>query len=210
MLDQYAARNKRLINFWLQSGFMNANSAVLDFGAGSGHILRSLKQLVPSIEISCIEADATASAFLRSQAFTVFDTLEQAPTGSFDAIILIELLEHVNDPVSLLVEIKQRLRPGGRIFATTPCGETRSGYRRTAAYDVPEHVEFWTEKSFQLLCEKTGLTFRPVPQRVMSPRKTLNRCAYETLRTMRDSVMGIRYLVGFLECAPANSRRTNV
>ena len=205
MMKEYAARNKRLINFWLRSGFIQANSAVLDFGAGSGHILRSLKQLVPSIQISCVEADDAAFKFLHSQPFTVFDSLEQAPRGSFDAIILIELLEHLNDPVPLLLEIKSRLRPGGRMFITPPCGETRTGYRRTSAYDTPEHVQFWTEKSFQLLCEKTGLNFRPVPQRVMSPRKTLNRWSYETLRAMRDSVMGIRYLVGYLQCAPQGS-----
>ena len=56
MLKEFAARNARLIKFWLRSGFIKANSAVLDFGAGSGHILRSLKQLVPSAQISCIEA----------------------------------------------------------------------------------------------------------------------------------------------------------
>ena len=60
-----------------------------------------------------------------------------------------------------------------------------------------------------MLCEKAGLNFRPVPQRVMSPRKSIfNRCAYEVLRTARDSVMGLRYLVGFLECAPMNPHRT--
>jgi len=60
MLSEYAERNKRLVKFWQRSGFVKANSAVLDFGAGSGHILRSLRQLVPSIQISCIEADPAA------------------------------------------------------------------------------------------------------------------------------------------------------
>ena len=80
---------------------------------------------------------------------------------SFDAIILIELLEHLNDPVSLLAQIKSRLRSGGRMFITTPCGEARFGYRPTFSYNVPEHVQFWTKRSFQLLCEKAGLNFHP-------------------------------------------------
>ena len=82
MLKEFAARNRRLINFWLRSGFIKANSAVLDFGAGSGHILRSLKQLVPSVQISCIEADDAAFRFLQSQPFTIFDSLEQAPRAA--------------------------------------------------------------------------------------------------------------------------------
>jgi len=209
MMNEYAARNKRLIDFWLRSGLVKADSAVLDFGAGSGHILRSLRQLVPSIQVSCIEADLTASQFLRSQGFTVFDSLEQSPKGSFDAVILIELLEHLNDPVPLLAEIKSRLRPGGRIFISTPCGETRSGYRKTGAYNTPEHVQFWTEKSFGVLCEKAGLIFRPVPQRVTYARKTVfSRFAYDVLRGTRDLFMGIRYLVGFLECAPTDPHLT--
>ena len=35
MLKEFAARNARLIKFWLRSGFIKANSAVLDFGARS-------------------------------------------------------------------------------------------------------------------------------------------------------------------------------
>jgi len=43
----------------------------------------------------------------------------QGVTRTFDAIFLIELLEHVADPYGLLESCAQRLAPGGRIVLTT-------------------------------------------------------------------------------------------
>ena len=105
MLNQYATRNLRLIDLWRRHGFLKDSTVLLDFGAGSGHILRSIKQAMPEVDIECIEADPESSRFLLSQGFTVYDSLDETPTGRYDAILLIELLEHVNDPVSLLASL---------------------------------------------------------------------------------------------------------
>jgi DNA repair exonuclease SbcCD ATPase subunit len=44
------------------------------------------------------------------------------PDGSFDAVLLGEVLEHQLDPDKLLREARRVLRPGGRIVLTTPYG----------------------------------------------------------------------------------------
>jgi SAM-dependent methyltransferase len=44
------------------------------------------------------------------------------PDGSFDAVLLGEVLEHQLDPGRLLNEARRVLRPGGRIVITTPYG----------------------------------------------------------------------------------------
>jgi 2-polyprenyl-3-methyl-5-hydroxy-6-metoxy-1,4-benzoquinol methylase len=44
------------------------------------------------------------------------------PDGSFDAVLLGEVLEHQLDPGKLLDEARRVLRPGGRIVITTPYG----------------------------------------------------------------------------------------
>ena len=42
------------------------------------------------------------------------------PPGSFDALILSEVLEHQRDPGAVLTRVRPLLRPGARVFASTP------------------------------------------------------------------------------------------
>jgi 2-polyprenyl-3-methyl-5-hydroxy-6-metoxy-1,4-benzoquinol methylase len=51
--------------------------------------------------------------------------------GSFDAVLLGEVLEHQLDPAKLLGEARRVLRPGGRIVITTPYG----------VHPYPDHKE---------------------------------------------------------------------
>jgi 2-polyprenyl-3-methyl-5-hydroxy-6-metoxy-1,4-benzoquinol methylase len=53
------------------------------------------------------------------------------PDGSFDAVLLGEVLEHQLDPGKLLAEARRVLRPGGRIVVTTPYG----------VHPYPDHKE---------------------------------------------------------------------
>jgi 2-polyprenyl-3-methyl-5-hydroxy-6-metoxy-1,4-benzoquinol methylase len=62
----------------------------------------------------------------------VFNTLfEQfAPVGKFNNIVLGHVLEHVEDPEALLMQIKNWLAPGGIVFAAVP--NAKSLHRQAA------------------------------------------------------------------------------
>jgi 2-polyprenyl-3-methyl-5-hydroxy-6-metoxy-1,4-benzoquinol methylase len=199
MLAQYGARNQKLVARWGRDGFIAAGNRVLDFGAGSGHVLRSLVAAIPGLDIHCVEAGPEAAAVLRTRGFTVLSDLAEAAPASFDAILLIELLEHLDDPVGFMAMIGAYLKPGGRIFMSTPIGETRSGNRNLQTYDTAEHVQFWTEPSFALACRKAGFAFSPIHAGVMYPRTSaFDALARDTVQSLRDAIQGRRHLVGYL------------
>jgi SAM-dependent methyltransferase len=199
MLETFRRRDHRLIAFFQAKNFLQEPAILLDVGAGSGHILRPLHEEMPDVQIHCVETDPEATRYLRSRGFRVYSGLGEAGQNRYSAILLVEVLEHINEPVDFLKECKSLLTARGKIFISTPCGEVRFGYRALSTYDTPEHVQFWTQNSFRLCCSLAGLVFRQVDPRIMYlPINPPSQFVRDGARTLRDAILGRSYLVGFL------------
>jgi SAM-dependent methyltransferase len=102
---------------------------VLDWGCGPGRVAVQLANLVPQIEIVGCDLDAEAVAWcnqhLRAGAFHVTNPFPPLPfpDQSFDAIVAVSVMSHLDWPVQRrwLAEIRRVLRPGG-IFAASVHG----------------------------------------------------------------------------------------
>lgn len=205
-LAKYAARNAKLIQFWHERGVIGSTTRVLDFGAGTGHILRSVKEAFPQTKITFVEANDLAADQLQARGFNRAHSAEDAP-GSFDLILLIEVIEHVTDPLTLLRTLKPKLAPGGRIFITTPSGEDRRGGRAMTTYDDPAHVHFFTEKSLTLCAERAGLdiaiehigAMQPPERAPLGPIKG-------AARWVRAKLLGHYHLTGFGQVSIGNAQ----
>jgi 2-polyprenyl-3-methyl-5-hydroxy-6-metoxy-1,4-benzoquinol methylase len=206
--SMYAERNERLVAFWEGKAFVTGGSRLLDVGAGTGHLARSVKSRIPGIEIHCIEESGALRDRLDHQGFEVSQNLDAILAGrSFDAVLLIEVIEHVPDPVDVLNRLRGLLDPKGRIFLTTPCGELRNGSLTTNAYNTPEHVQFFTEKSLRLAVEKAGfssITYEYID--ALYPRSpnvlsfaTFKRFAKMAARPILAALQGPRHLTGFID-----------
>jgi SAM-dependent methyltransferase len=204
----YERRNRGLVDFWRRRGFLGERSRLLDIGSGTGHVVQSVRALLPDVRISCIEESEVLSTLLEQRGFEISkDLASLAPDREFDAILLMEVIEHVPDPVGFLAGIRPLLAPRGRIFLTTPCGELRTGSRRTNAYDTPEHVQFFVEDSLRLAVYKAGFagiryeyidSLYPVPGEVMSTAY-FKRCAMRAIMPVLIRLRGPRHLTGFIQ-----------
>jgi len=93
---------------------------LLDVGCGAGVLLEAA---VPRWQASGVEPSAWAAAEARRRGMDVKEgTLESAgfPDASFDVITLMDVIEHVPSPVSLVREARRILRPGGALLILTP------------------------------------------------------------------------------------------
>ena len=69
--------------------------------------------------------------------------------STFDGVILKDLLEHVSDPVTVVRESWRVLKPGGRIYASSPDAQR-------SAWDDYTHRRPFTRRSFRLLFRDAG------------------------------------------------------
>jgi SAM-dependent methyltransferase len=145
---KYAHRNVGLVAFLARVKFINPKSRILDVGAGVGHVAMAIRNAFPNTRITCVEADPDAKAWLSRHGFETADKLEDC-TGPYDSIYMIEVIEHVDDPIAVLKTLRELLATEGRLFITTPCGQATSGRMVSDAFETPEHVHFFTENSLR-------------------------------------------------------------
>lgn len=160
-IEIFSRRNKALIAKLLDCGLVKDGMRVLDIGAGLGHIVTELRRQATNVKITCLEAAPNAVQHLKRNGFNVLqdiDELKVDVVGYFDFVFMVELIEHIEDPMNLLAACRSVLAPTGSMFLTTPCGELRNGSNKTATYDIPEHVQFFTESSLRLAITLTGFS----------------------------------------------------
>lgn len=137
---------------------------LLDVGCGTGDFLLEARGRgwdVSGVEMS---PDAVRVARGRGLAVTV-GTLRDArlPEAAFDCVVLLDVIEHLTDPLAEMREIRRVLRPGGIVVVETP--NWRSLYRRLlrhrwAALQPRIHLLYFDESTLRRALLEAG--FEPL------------------------------------------------
>ena len=163
-----AARHEAVRRRWLAAildllGNTPSATRLLDVGCSSGAFLRTAAAV--GLKVDGVEPSPEAAETARQAGFKVFSgVLEEAryPDGAFDAVTLIELVEHLREPRALLAECRRILRPGGVVMVTTPNAASWTARVLGAHWEVFSlrgmggHVSFFNPDSLGLLAARTG------------------------------------------------------
>jgi 2-polyprenyl-3-methyl-5-hydroxy-6-metoxy-1,4-benzoquinol methylase len=140
---------------------------LLDVGCSSGALLMTARGLGFTAE--GVEPSAEAAATARRAGFDVFTGfLEDAgiAEATFNAVVLMEVIEHLRDPRPTLAEIRRVLKPGGILLVTTPNAESWTAgvmgarWVRFSLAEMGGHVSFFSPGSLRRIAARTG--FEPV------------------------------------------------
>ncbi|MGC8991608.1 MAG: class I SAM-dependent methyltransferase, partial [Verrucomicrobiia bacterium] len=94
-----------------------------DIGGGNGFVAKALQQA--GIDVVLVEPGQGAfNALQRGVKKVVRATLHDAMfrTGSIAALGAFDIVEHIEDEVRFLSEVRRVLKPGGRFYCTVPAG----------------------------------------------------------------------------------------
>lgn len=134
---------------------------LLDVGCGDGTFLAEMDHA--GWEVHGLEPDPEAAAVARNRGVPVVETqLEDASfeAGSFDAVTMSHVIEHLHDPVGALRICRHLLRPGGTLWIATPNLEARGHAifaRDWIGLDPPRHLVLFTRESLANAMEQVGL-----------------------------------------------------
>ncbi len=144
------------------------NLKVLDAGCGNGYIAGCLLKkgfLVAGFDtsVSGIEQARIAHPEAKFEVLSAYEDIGTYFGSDWDVIISCEVIEHLYDPRSFILNLKNVLKPGGLLILTT----VYNGYLKnlllalsgkmdqhfTALWDCG-HIKFWSSKTIRVILEE--------------------------------------------------------
>lgn len=135
-----------------------ARGRFLDIGCGVGHYLALAKNHFE--ELYGVEPSTTSAMMARQQGFTVINDYfhgELTFESGFDAISIIEVLEHLEQPTVLFAQAAQLLNENGILLVEVPNGQ-RIVEKRLYYNLCTDHIQYFSVTSLTAMAHRAGLT----------------------------------------------------
>ncbi len=148
----YRMKKDRLIS-------VNKPFKILDIGCGRGNLLKSLKRL--GCDCHGIEREEFQLSSYPQDIHLYRKNLEDIPfdAGSFDAVVIWHVLEHVDNPVSTIREASRILKSGGLLAIAVPnFGSLQASIFGKSWFhlDLPRHRYHFNPDTLLRILSKNG------------------------------------------------------
>lgn len=146
--------------------------SILDVGCGGGFFLVYLDRSLPATISHYTGIDWRAASlrarFAGNRIYHRFKNVnldEEWNEGTFDVVVCLEVIEHLMNDDGLMMKLARSLKPGGRLFLTTPSspfveamGEQIPGFSDTSPTQDGGHVRSgYVRAQLEVLARKHGL-----------------------------------------------------
>lgn len=139
------------------SGVLPAGARVLELAANDGSLIREMQ----AAGLTCVGVDPASNIVAKAQADGLPIVLGYWPQaaaqvdGLFDAMVCMNVVAHVDDPLAFLVGCKQKLAPNGVVMVQPSQARMFANGEFDTIYH--EHISFFNTRSMARLAERAGL-----------------------------------------------------
>lgn len=140
--------------------YLNKSYNILEIGAGSGGLLYQLikeyknsRGIEPSSQF-CKFAKTNYNIILKNTGYELLNSAKK-----YNAVIAMDVIEHVSSPDNLMKTIKNLLKPGGISIIVTPDRNSfLAKITKSKWWHIrPPHLYYFNDRSFEYLANKNDL-----------------------------------------------------
>lgn len=131
-------------------------NSILDIGCGVGSFLNNLKNHFKQLSGTELNENAKKIALSKNKEIKIIDN-RLLILDKYDVVTMWHVLEHINDPLNFLDNIKKNLHNNSTLFIEVPNNNSwnfRIFKKNYNWISVPEHLFFYNEKSLINIFDK--------------------------------------------------------
>jgi len=135
------------------NAYLDPSWSIVDFGCSAGQITAKLKvREKVGVEVS----EAAVRVAREAHGLQVVRTLDELPASTYDAVVTHHVLEHVVDPIRILLAFQRILKSAGKAIIVVP-GEAAwyPGHNHWRE-EINKHLFSWTPLTLGNLCVSAG------------------------------------------------------
>lgn len=138
------------------------NSKILEIGSGLGYFTFALRAAGYNIQGLDISQEAVHAAIDKFGPYYICDDLNkysEQNIESYDVILMTEVIEHLDEPLSFITSIKNLLKPNGAFIFTTP---NKSFFPKRIYWNSdapPVHCWWFSEESVEHIANSLNMQF---------------------------------------------------
>jgi len=191
-LYQYLSFGDHALRYLFARQFCKG-AKVLDWGCGYGFgaaLLSSVCSQYVGVDVLKRQIDWATRCIAPKYSFSSFyesrDFFRLFATHQFDVVLLFEVIEHVDNPLQLLSEVKEQLkRDGGILFVSTPNGAFSKHNPRL--FTIAEHRAEFCPDELRGLLLKAGFSRIKSYKEYRPDRLDSCRRAFQVMKRMMTS-----------------------
>lgn len=127
------------------------DSKILEIGCASGYFLFAIREHVKSV--TGVELTTVFAHYARGRGLDVKGSLDEVPDNSQDLIFMFHVLEHIEDPIRFLEQVKRKLSNKGKLIVEVP----NVNDILVSTYKIKNHLDFYWEIAHKYYFSKDSL-----------------------------------------------------
>jgi 2-polyprenyl-3-methyl-5-hydroxy-6-metoxy-1,4-benzoquinol methylase len=134
---------------------LSKGARVLDFGSGVG--LAALSFVSAGFDVAVVEESKPYVEAHKALGLSSFSSISEALAhgGSFDLVVMKDVLEHLSAPRAVLSSVAECVKPGGHFYIRVP---NAYAYRFVPSVDTRSHVNHFTPRTLTRLLAEHAMT----------------------------------------------------